>query len=106
MHLKRGKFDILITDILMPRMDGIELMIEAKRLAPTLTIVAYTGDGALAKFRDGPSFLEIALEMGADWAFARRTVSAELIDLIVSGQFPPQPRSRGTELRSVQDRDI
>lgn len=95
MHLKRVQFDLLVTDILMPRMDGIELIIEAKRLAPTMKIIAYTGDGALAKFHDGPSFLEIALEMGADWAFARRNVSAALIDLIVSGQLPAPKAEAG-----------
>lgn len=86
-RLRREKFDLLVTDILLPRMDGIELILEARRLDVPPKIVAYSGDGELGRFTSGPSFLEVAKTLGADWAFSRRTVSAELVDLIVQGKL-------------------
>ena len=38
-----GAFDLLLTDIRMPMMDGIALAIEAKRDYPALTILLMTG---------------------------------------------------------------
>src|SRR5690348_18483029 len=37
-----GRFDLLITDLKMPRMTGIELLAEAKRLRPDLPVVLMT----------------------------------------------------------------
>lgn len=39
----RGKFDLVITDLAMPNMDGVTLMQRLKRLAPGIRIVAMTG---------------------------------------------------------------
>ena len=87
--LKREKFDILVTDILLPRMDGIELIIETRRLDFPPKIVAYSGGGSLGKFAGGPSFLEIARALGADWAFPRQDVTTALVNLAVQGQLTP-----------------
>ncbi len=46
-HLNKKHFDILLTDIKMPGMNGVELMRETKRLSPDTIIVmmtAYTRD--------------------------------------------------------------
>ncbi len=37
-----GKFDLLITDLKMPRMTGIELLAEAKRIRPEMPVVLMT----------------------------------------------------------------
>src|SRR3954465_15161324 len=37
-----GRFDLLLTDLKMPRMTGIELLGEAKRLRPELPVVLMT----------------------------------------------------------------
>jgi two-component system response regulator FixJ len=37
--------DLLITDVKMPTMDGIELLLEAKRIAPWLPVLVITGYG-------------------------------------------------------------
>ncbi|MGV8997193.1 MAG: cell cycle two-component system response regulator CpdR [Parvibaculaceae bacterium] len=46
--LKGDVFDILLTDIVMPEMDGIELARRAAELDPTLKIMFITGFAAVA----------------------------------------------------------
>ena len=46
--LKQDVFDILLTDIVMPEMDGIELARRAAELDPTLKIMFITGFAAVA----------------------------------------------------------
>jgi two-component system cell cycle response regulator CpdR len=46
--LKDDIFDILLTDIVMPEMDGIELARRAAELDPTLKIMFITGFAAVA----------------------------------------------------------
>jgi len=46
--LQDGKFDLLLTDIVMPGMDGIELAKRASELDATLKIMFITGFAAVA----------------------------------------------------------
>ncbi|MDD5586556.1 MAG: response regulator [Alphaproteobacteria bacterium] len=41
--LARTKFDVLVTDIVMPNVDGIALALKATRMAPDLRIVMISG---------------------------------------------------------------
>jgi DNA-binding NtrC family response regulator len=41
-RIAQGRYDLLITDLKMPRMTGIELLIEAKKLRPDLPVVLMT----------------------------------------------------------------
>lgn len=47
-ELKQTDFDLLLTDIVMPEMDGIELARHAAELDPTLKIMFITGFAAVA----------------------------------------------------------
>ncbi|HMB96579.1 MAG TPA: response regulator, partial [Tepidisphaeraceae bacterium] len=40
--LQAGRFDLLISDLKMPRMTGIELLAEAKKLRPDMPVVMMT----------------------------------------------------------------
>jgi two-component system, cell cycle response regulator CpdR len=42
-ELKRGRFDLLLTDIVMPRLDGIALALKVGRDYPALEIILMTG---------------------------------------------------------------
>ncbi|MBI4687537.1 MAG: sigma-54-dependent Fis family transcriptional regulator [Nitrospirae bacterium] len=46
--LKDGSFDVLITDIKMPGINGIELLEKAKEAAPDLAVIIITGFGSVS----------------------------------------------------------
>jgi CheY-like chemotaxis protein len=54
-------FDVVITDMLMPEMDGVELVNELKRRHSPLRIIAMSGGGHVPK----ESYLQIAHLSGA-----------------------------------------
>jgi two-component system, cell cycle response regulator CpdR len=47
-EIKQATFDLLLTDIVMPEMDGIELARRASELDPALKIMFITGFAAVA----------------------------------------------------------
>ncbi|MGB7404091.1 MAG: response regulator [Pacificimonas sp.] len=47
-HIADGRFDLLLTDIVMPEMDGIELAQRAAALAPGMRVMFITGFAAVA----------------------------------------------------------
>ncbi len=47
-EIKQASFDLLLTDIVMPEMDGIELARRAAELDPSLKIMFITGFAAVA----------------------------------------------------------
>ncbi len=47
-HLREQKFDLLITDIRMPGLDGIHLLKEARELDGSLDVIVITGHGTIA----------------------------------------------------------
>lgn len=50
--LGAGPFDILITDIVMPRLGGLELAQRAKEIRPHLPVIYITGFAAIASDTD------------------------------------------------------
>jgi len=53
--------DIVITDILMPRKEGIETIRELRRIDPNVKIIAMSGGGRIRN----ANFLDIAQKLGA-----------------------------------------
>ena len=51
-EIKQSSFDLLLTDIVMPEMDGIELARRASELDPSLKIMFITGFAAVALHPD------------------------------------------------------
>ena len=46
-ELRPGQFDLLLTDLMMPEMDGITLINAARQIDPTLGAVVMTGHGTI-----------------------------------------------------------
>ncbi|MBM3262073.1 MAG: response regulator [candidate division Zixibacteria bacterium] len=40
-----GEFDVVVTDVKMPKMDGIQMMKAIKALDPTIVVIVFTGFG-------------------------------------------------------------
>lgn len=61
-YLEEGDVDLLITDIVMPDMDGLELIQEAKKLRPVQKVLAVSGGGQIGE----SLYLKLAKKFGAD----------------------------------------
>ena len=89
--LKRSLPDLLITDVLMPNKEGLELIQDVKALCPNLKVIALSGGGVVGindclAFADG---------FGADKVFAKPIKPQQLIDavaaLLVTSKQEPAP---------------
>ena len=52
-HIKRGDFDVVLLDVKMPGMDGIQVLREIKRLKPLIEVVMLTGHASVESGIDG-----------------------------------------------------
>ena len=76
-HLRSADPDLLITDIFMPEMEGIETIQRVRALKPHLTIIAISG------FMFGSAdYLEIAEKFGAIATLKKPFRPAELLELV------------------------
>src|SRR5690242_5054702 len=73
--IENGKFDLLITDLKMPKMTGIELLQEVKRLRPELPVVLMTA------FATVQTAVE-AMKLGA-YDYIQKPFDGEEIKLLV-----------------------
>ncbi|MCD4702471.1 MAG: response regulator [Candidatus Aegiribacteria sp.] len=66
--------DVVITDIIMPDMEGIETIRELRRIKPDAKIIACSGGGSMAP--DG--YLRVASSLGAQYTFQKPISIREL----------------------------
>jgi DNA-binding response OmpR family regulator len=75
---EKNNHDLIITDIIMPQKEGLEIILELRKKHPKLKIVAISGGG-----RIGPEgYLPSAKLFGADMVFQKPLVKNEFVEAI------------------------
>jgi CheY-like chemotaxis protein len=80
-RLREGSIDLLITDVLMPGADGIEVIKAVRQHAPTLKVIAMSGGGN--QLPAGFS-LKMAQAFGAKAVLYKPFENAELVEMVRS----------------------
>jgi len=70
--------DLVVTDLVMPEMEGIETIFSIRRLRPKLPIIAMSGGG----IGDAKTYLAVALKAGVGRAFAKPFENSEFLSAI------------------------
>jgi DNA-binding NtrC family response regulator len=60
-QLKAGSFDLVITDIIMPEMEGVETLVTVREQYPDVKVIAMSGGGRTGNI----DFLSAAEKLGA-----------------------------------------
>ena len=81
--LDANEVDVLITDIVMPQYDGLELIITVREQFPKVKIIAISGGGKI----DKKTYLLMATGLRADAVLEKPFLCSELDDLI-KGLYP------------------
>lgn len=76
--LKKQSVDIVLTDIVMPDEDGLEIVRKIKKMNPAPKIVAMSGGGRIA----ATDYLEIARLMGVSATIRKPFKQQELVGLL------------------------
>jgi CheY-like chemotaxis protein len=77
-RFRRRQFDLVITDIVMPEMEGLETILQIRGLSPDVAIVAISGGGS---FTPG-GYLKSALMLGADRALEKPFTLVQLMEAV------------------------
>ena len=83
--LSQGGFDLVLTDIIMPELDGIEAIRRIRTDHPGLRIIAMSGGGQI----DKADFLHMAEALGADRVLEKPVRSERLLELVGSVMANP-----------------
>ena len=72
------QFDLVVTDIIMPEKEGLEIIAELRRTKPDIKVIAISGGGRLSP----EGYLESANMLGADKTFKKPFEQKELVGAI------------------------
>lgn len=70
--------DIVVTDLIMPEKEGLETILELRRMQPRLRIIAMSGGGRVR----AQDYLKLAAALGASRTLAKPFSEAELLKAI------------------------
>jgi YesN/AraC family two-component response regulator len=83
--------DVLITDIVMPEMEGLEVLMTLRKKHQKLKIIAISGGGRYS----ATDYLETAKHMGAAKVlakpFSNEVLIAAVNEVLTEGEPPPNP---------------
>lgn len=73
-------FGLVITDVLMPEMDGLEIIMVLRKRAPGLKIIAVTGGGKM----NASNYLDFAKSLGAARTLTKPVTGRQLLQTVNS----------------------
>jgi len=71
-------YDVVMTDIIMPKKDGLELIGELRKKAPGMRIIAMSGGGRVS----GTDYLKMAKSLGAHGILNKPFSKSEVEDML------------------------
>jgi len=80
--VRKGRFDLIVVDVFMPGMDGLETLAAIRQLDPVVPVIAVSGF-MLGNWRlEMPNFDTMAAEVGAFWTLYKPFRPAVLLQTI------------------------
>ena len=76
--LEEASVDLVLTDVYMPEMDGIEILVHIREVEPELPVVAISGGG----FASADHVLEDAAQLGADAILAKPFEAGVVVETV------------------------
>lgn len=86
---RKEKPELVITDIIMPRQEGLGTLMMMRRERPDIRVIAVSGGGRVGNF----DVLEAATNLGADDVIAKPFRLEELLDCVHRVAMPPEPEA-------------
>jgi CheY-like chemotaxis protein len=78
-------YDLVITDILMPEMEGLETVRELRRLSPAVPVVVITGSasgGSRGAASPLPDYLQMSKLLGASHTLRKPFTGPQLLEVV------------------------
>jgi CheY-like chemotaxis protein len=103
---RTGTFDLLIVDIFMPAMDGLETMNLVHRYRPEVPVIVISGHEVRSASKYAPNFLRMATKLGAVSSIQKPFRPGDFLSAVDgclsdSGRLPP-PLARARKNLSTE----
>jgi CheY-like chemotaxis protein len=72
------RMDLVVTDVVMPEMEGLEVIMELRRKCPDVKIIAISGGG----YNHPTDYLNLAAGLGADSTLTKPFSNKDLLESI------------------------
>lgn len=87
--IRAQRLDLVITDVVMPEQDGLEVMMVMKREFPSTPLIAISGAA-----QNAPLYLGFASKLGATHVLAKPFTLADLFKTVEAALAPKAPPSK------------
>jgi CheY-like chemotaxis protein len=87
---RQQPFDLVITDLIMPEKEGLETILELRKLKGNVKIIAMSGGGRV----DAGDYLPLAIAFGAARTLAKPFLAGEFLAAVaevLADSSPPPP---------------
>ena len=92
-QFQEGQFDLLIVDIFMPGMDGLETIRSIHRMQPDIPIIVISGYGFRTALESVPDFLNMAMKFGAVSSLQKPFRPSQLLSAVTACLQDRGPRA-------------